>query len=157
MEKEEPMKNIIIALLGLTLLVGCTSTPRQIEISAKPINKPELILPPIEPLRLKDVEWVVINQDNYQEVFDKLLEDRKDPVLIGLTDDGYEVLSLNMSDIMRLIAQQKQIIAAYQNYYEESEQALDNANANIEDAQAEVEAQNTQPSESVLGNLNPFK
>ena len=157
MEKEEPMKNIIIALLGLTLLVGCTSTPRQIEISAKPIDKPELILPPIEPLRLKDVEWVVINQDNYQEVFDKLLEDRKDPVLIGLTDDGYEVLSLNMSDIMRLIAQQKQIIAAYQNYYEESEQALDDANANIEDAQAEVEAQNNQPSESVLGNLNPFK
>lgn len=151
------MKNIIIALLGLTLLVGCTSTPRQIEISAKPIDKPELILPPIEPLRLKDVEWVVINQDNYQEVFDKLLEDRKDPVLIGLTDDGYEVLSLNMSDIMRLIAQQKQIIAAYQNYYEESEQALDDANANIEDAQAEVEAQNNQPSESVLGNLNPFK
>ena len=157
MEKEEPMKNIIIALLGLTLLVGCSSPPRQIEISAKPIAKPELILPPIEPLRLKDVEWVVINQDNYQEVFDKLLEDRKDPVLIGLTDDGYEVLSLNMSDIMRLIAQQKQIIAAYQNYYEESEQALDNANANIEDAQAEVEAQNNQPSESVLGNLNPFK
>ena len=151
------MKNIIIALLGLTLLVGCTSTPRQIEISAKPIAKPELILPPIEPLRLKDVEWVVINQDNYQEVFDKLLEDRKDPVLIGLTDDGYEVLSLNMSDIMRLIAQQKQIIAAYQNYYEESEQALDDANANIEDAQAEVDAQNNQPSESVLGNLNPFK
>ena len=151
------MKNIIIALLGLTLLVGCSSPPRQIEISAKPIAKPELILPPIEPLRLKDVEWVVINQDNYQEVFDKLLEDRKDPVLIGLTDDGYEVLSLNMSDIMRLIAQQKQIIAAYQNYYEESEQALDNANANIEDAQAEVEAQNNQPSESVLGNLNPFK
>lgn len=150
MEKEEPMKNIIIALLGLTLLVGCTSTPRQIEISAKPIDKPELILPPIEPLRLKDVEWVVINQDNYQEVFNKLLEDRKDPVLIGLTDDGYEVLSTNISDIMTLIAQQKQIITAYKNYYEKSEQALDDANANIQSAQEEVESQQLEENSSFL-------
>ena len=58
---------------------------------------------------------------------------------------------------MALIAKQKTVIAAYQNYYEESEQALDAANQNIEDAQAEVEAQNNQPTESVLGNLNPFK
>jgi len=144
------MKNIIIALLGLTLLVGCTSTPRQIEISAKPIDKPELILPPIEPLRLKDVEWVVINQDNYQEVFNKLLEDRKDPVLIGLTDDGYEVLSTNISDIMTLIAQQKQIITAYKNYYEKSEQALDDANANIQSAQEEVESQQLEENSSFL-------
>jgi len=150
LEKEEPMKNIIIALLGLTLLVGCTSTPRQIEISAKPIDKPELILPPIEPLRLKDVEWVVINQDNYQEVFNKLLEDRKDPVLIGLTDDGYEVLSTNISDIMTLIAQQKQIITAYKNYYEKSEQALDDANANIQSAQEEVESQQLEENSSFL-------
>ena len=151
------MKTLVIALLGLTLLVGCTSTPRQIEISAKPIDKPNLVLPPVEQLRLKDVEWMVITQDNYQEVFDKLLKDKKDPALIGLTDDGYETLSLNMSDIMRLLQQQKAIIAAYQNYYEESEQALDDANANIEDAQAEVEAQNNQPSESTLDKLNPFK
>ena len=151
------MKTLVIALLGLTLLVGCTSTPRQIEISAKPIDKPNLVLPPVEQLRLKDVEWIVITKENYQEVFDKLLKDKKDPALIGLTDDGYETLSLNMSDIMRLLQQQKAIIAAYQNYYEESEQALDDANANIEDAQAEVEAQNNQPEESTLDKLNPFK
>jgi len=151
------MKTLVVALLGLTLLVGCTTQPQRIEISAKPIDKPQLILPPVEPLRLKDVEWVIITEENAQEVFEQLLKDRKDPMLIGLTDDGYEILSLNMSDIMKLIAQQRQIIAAYRNYYEESEQALDDANANIEDAQAEVEAQNNKPTESILGNLNPFK
>lgn len=144
------MKVLIAALLGLTLLVGCTTQPQRIEISAQPIDKPELILPPVEALRLKDVEWIVINQENAQEVFDKLIEDRKDPVLIGLTDDGYEVLSTNISDIMTLIAQQKQIIAAYQNYYEQSEQALDDANANIEGAQAEVEAQQPEENSSFL-------
>jgi hypothetical protein len=150
------MRFIALTLVAL-LLVGCGTTPRQIEISAKPIDKPNLVLPPVEQLRLKDVEWMVITQENYQEVFDKLLKDKKDPALIGLTDDGYETLSLNMSDIMRLLAQQKAIIAAYQNYYEDSEKALEDANAQIEDAQAEVEAQNNQPEESTLDKLNPFK
>ena len=156
MEEEEPMRFIALTLVAL-LLVGCGTTPRQIEISAKPIDKPNLVLPPVEQLRLKDVEWVIITQDNYQEVFDKLLKDKKDPALIGLTDDGYETLSLNMSDIMRLLAQQKAIIAAYQNYYEDSEKALEDANAQIEGAQAEVEAQNVAPQESTLDKLNPFK
>jgi len=150
------MRFLVIALVSTLVLAGCTTKPRQIEISAKPIDKPALVLPPVEQLRLKDVEWVIITEENAQEVFAKLLKDKKDPMLIGLTDDGYEVLSLNMSEIMRLIAQQKQIIAAYKNYYEASEQALDDANAQIDGAKAEVEAQNNQPTKSIIGNINPF-
>lgn len=151
------MKKLIVALLGLTLLVGCSAKPQRIEISAKPIDKPNLILPPAQELRLKDLEWVIINQENADEVFAQLLKDKKDPVLIGLTDEGYEILSLNYSDIMAYIQQQNAIIKAYRNYYEESEQALENANSQIEGAQAEVEAQNNAPQESTLDRLNPFK
>lgn len=151
------MRTFIVALLGLALLAGCTSTPRQIEISAKPIDKPNLILPPAQQLNLKDVEWVIINKENAEEVFAQLLEDKKDPVLIGLTDEGYEILSLNYSDIMAYIQQQNAIIKAYRNYYEESEQALEDANSQIEGAKAEVEAQNSAPQESTLDRLNPFK
>ena len=151
------MKHIIVGIIAVALLAGCTAKPKMIEISAKPIEKPKLVLPPAEELRLKDLEWVVINEENAQEVWDKLKADKKDPVLIGLTDDGYEILAMNMSDIMKLLQQQKAIIAAYQNYYENSEQALESANAQIEGAQAEVEAQNSAPQESVLDRLNPFK
>ena len=151
------MKTLIVAILGLALLAGCTSTPRQIEISAKPIDKPKLVLPPAEELRLKDLTWVVINEENYKEVFEKLKKDKKDPVLIGLTDDGYEILAMNMSDIMKLLQQQKAIIAAYQNYYEESEQALEDANSEIEGAKEQVDKQNNAPEESVLDKINPFK
>ena len=151
------MKTLIVAILGLALLAGCTSTPRQIEISAKPIDKPKLVLPPAEELRLKDLTWVVINEENYKEVFEKLKKDKKDPVLIGLTDDGYEILAMNMSDIMKLLQQQKAIIAAYQNYYEESEQALEDANSEIEGAKQQVDKQNNAPEESVLDKINPFK
>ena len=41
-------------------------------------------------------------------------------MLIGLSDDGYEILALNYSDIMAYIQQQNAIIKAYRNYYEES-------------------------------------
>lgn len=149
---------IIAAGLILVLLAGCSTPVRQIEISAKPIDRPVLILPPAQQLDLKDVEWIIINEENAEEVFAQLVKDKKDPVLIGLTDDGYEVLSLNYSDIMSYIQQQNAIIKAYRNYYEKSEQALQDANAQIEGAQAEVEAQNnTPPPESTLDRLNPFK
>ena len=157
MEKEKPMKTLVVAILGLVLLAGCSSTPRQIEISAKPIDKPKLVLPPADELRLKDLTWIVINEENAQEVWDKLKKDKKDPVLIGLTDDGYEILAMNISDIMKLLQQQKAIIAAYQAYYEESEQALEDANNQIKDAQEEVDKQNNTPDESVIDKINPFK
>ena len=144
-------------LLAAFVLSSCTSTPRQIEISAKPIEKPKLVLPPADELRLKDLEWVVINEENAQEVWERLKKDKKDPVLIGLTDDGYEILAMNMSDIMKLLQQQKAIIAAYQNYYEESEQALEDANSEIQGAKEQVDEQNNTPDDSVLDKLNPFK
>jgi hypothetical protein len=150
------MKTVFVALLGFALLTGCASQPQRIEISAKPIEKPNLILPPAQELRLKDLEWVIINQENAEEIFAQLLKDKKDPVLIGLTDEGYEILSLNYSDIMAYIQQQNAIIKAYRNYYEESEQALEDANSQIEGAKAEVESQNNKPKESIIDRLNPF-
>lgn len=150
------MRLLAFALIGI-LLAGCSSAPpRQIEISAKPIDKPQLILPPVNELRLKETTWIIITKENAEEVFAELEKGRKDPVLIGLTDEGYETLSLNLSDIMAILQQQKAIIAAYQNYYEKSEQALEDANSQIEGAQAEVEAQQTIKEESTLDRLNPF-
>ena len=148
---------VLSILLAAFVLSSCTSTPRQIEISAKPIEKPKLVLPPADELRLKDLEWVVINEENAQEVWERLTKDKKDPVLIGLTDDGYEILAMNMSDIMKLLQQQKAIIAAYQNYYEESEQALEDANSEIQGAKEEVDKQNSTPEDSILSKINPFK
>jgi hypothetical protein len=163
-EKEELMNRhvgrgviVLVILLAAFVLSSCTSTPRQIEISAKPIEKPKLVLPPADELRLKDLEWVVINEENAQEVWERLTKDKKDPVLIGLTDDGYEILAMNMSDIMKLLQQQKAIIAAYQNYYEESEQALEDANSEIQGAKEEVDKQNSTPEDSILNKINPFK
>ena len=122
------MKKTILALFCVVILAGCSTTAQKIEVSAKPIEKPKLVVPDASVLNLKEVEWFVINEENVEEVWQRISDDKKDIVLFGLTDDGYEKLSLNMSDIMTLIQQQQAIIGAYKNYYENAEEAIDNKN-----------------------------
>ena len=50
--------------------------------------------------------------------------------LFVLTGEGYENLGLNFGDIRALVQQQQRIIVAYENYYKQAEQAMDNAVTN---------------------------
>ena len=76
---------------------------------------------------MRDVKWVLITPENYEEVFAELGKDGRPVVLFGLTDKGYENLGLNLSDLRAYIQQQQAIMAAYQSYYVASERALDDA------------------------------
>jgi len=98
---------------------------RQIEVSSKPIDKPELILPPVDELNMRPVEWIVINENNVEEVIAKLKSEGKAFAIYGLTGKGYGNLGLNFSDIRALVQQQQAIIAAYEGYYQEAEEAMD--------------------------------
>ena len=98
---------------------------RQIEVSSKPIDKPELILPPVDELNMRPVEWIVINESNVDEVIAKLKSEGKAFAIYGLTGKGYGNLGLNFSDIRALVQQQQAIIAAYEGYYQEAEEAMD--------------------------------
>jgi len=76
---------------------------------------------------MKTVEWIVINEANVDQVIAKLQSEGKAFALYALTGDGYGNLSLNFSNIRALVQQQQAIIAAYEGYYKEAEQALDKA------------------------------
>ena len=124
---------LIKSVLGFTILIGlaaCSTQPQQIEISSKPIEKPTLSLPPVDELNMRNVEWIVINQDNIDVVMQRLQSEGKPFALYSLTGDGYGNLGLNFSDIRALVQQQQAIIAAYEGYYEQAEQAMDNAVVN---------------------------
>tara|TARA_B100000085_G_C18561083_1_gene519569 strand:+ start:612 stop:1085 length:474 start_codon:yes stop_codon:yes gene_type:complete len=140
---------IVLVILAIGFLMsGCASKPQQINISAKPIEKPKLIVPQAEVLKLKELEWIVITESNVDQVWQRLTEKKVDVVLFGITDEGYEILARNMSDIMSHIEQQKAIIAAYKNYYEESEKAIDEANKNQDAINNEIDKVNTKNEDS---------
>lgn len=121
-----------LGFLILSLVSACGKPPvQEIQISAKPVDKPELVLPYADPVKTRDVQWVIITPDNYEEVFNDLAKKGQPIVLFGLTDKGYENLALNLSDIRAFIQQQQAIILAYEGYYKQSNAAIDAANAEI--------------------------
>jgi len=147
------IKNVLgygLGLLALLVISGCSSMPQKIEVSAKPIDKPELVLPDPEVLRMKEVKWVLLTPENFEEKVAEIEATGRPVVFFALSDEGYENISNNFSSIRAYIQQQQAIIAAYENYYKNANEALDAANSNIESAAAEVEAQQSQEQESTL-------
>lgn len=118
-----------LGFLTLFLVNGCSKPVQEIQVSAKPVEKPELVLPYADPIKTRDVQWIIITPDNYEQVFSELQKSGSPVVLFGLTSKGYENLSLNIGDIRAYIQQQKAIIVAYEGYYKESNAAIDAANA----------------------------
>jgi len=118
------------SVLGFTILkslAACSTKPQQIDISTSPVEKPTLTLPPVDELNMRNVEWIVLNEGNVDSVIDKLQTEGKAFALYALTGEGYGNLGLNFSDIRALVQQQQAIIAAYEGYYKEAEEALDKA------------------------------
>lgn len=151
------IKNVLGFGLVLVLLSGCSSTPQRIEVSAKPVEKPELVLPNADSLRMKDVEWILITPENFEEKVAEIQATGRPVVFFALTDEGYENISMNFSSIRAFIQQQRAIIVAYENYYKNANEALDAANANIDNAKQQVDAQQDVQQPSALDRLNPFK
>jgi hypothetical protein len=114
---------------GLVLaLTACSGNPLQrIEVSAKPIDRPDLVLPPVDELNLRPIEWIIINEENLDEKIAELTAGGAPLAMFVLTGDGYSNLGLNFSDIRALVQQQQQIILAYERYYRNAEAAMENA------------------------------
>ena len=66
---------------------------------------------------MRTVDWVIITEANFAEVVAKAKKDDKTIAFFALTDEGYEALGLNFSDIRALVQQQKAIIGSYETYY----------------------------------------
>lgn len=116
------MKQLILIALMATMLTACSSVPRILDFNSAPIERSPLVLPEVDTFSSREVQWVVVTPENVNNVIRDLEKSDNNIVLFALTDDGYENLSLNMADIIKLIRQQRAIIAAYEQYYEQEEQ-----------------------------------
>jgi hypothetical protein len=116
------MKSIIAVIIAAAMLQGCAllgwKAIEGIEIKKKAVDRTPLNLADPQPLKPTVPQWRVITPENQAQVFAELKSKNTDQVLFALTDDGYEELSIDIAQIRTLIAQQRDIIVKYREYYE---------------------------------------
>ena len=114
--------NVLVAGLAIILLSSCAAGVKTLETYTIEKKREPLNLTMPAPLELQDVDWIVITKDNAEEVFEKIKNEKNgDYALFALTDTGYEKIALNLADIRNKLAEQRQIILSYQEYYEPKE------------------------------------
>ncbi len=109
-----------VLLFGLVaiLLSSCAAGVKEITSYKIEKKRESLNLTDPAPLELQDIDWIIITKDNADEVFEKIKEGGGEYSLFALTDKGYEKLALNFADIRNKLAEQRQIILSYKEYYE---------------------------------------
>ena len=104
-------------LILATLLTNCSSVKKlsifKQEVPRVPLNLEKPAAPNMEKLN-----WIIITSDNAEEVFAKMKEDGKDPVLFGLSDDDYEILAKNFAQIRNQLKITNDLLDKYKKYYE---------------------------------------
>jgi|TARA_A100001015_G_scaffold218117_1_gene245146 hypothetical protein len=119
MEGKEFIMKILLVLIGLCFLQGCTTAIKTIEVLNRPEPKTPLNLDMPETLSLAPIEWIIITPENAEEVWAKLAEDPKgEVVLFALNESGYEELAKNYASIRTALAEHRNVIIAYRDYYE---------------------------------------
>jgi len=105
----------ILLLLPLLFLVGCGSKP--IQISTKPVEPIPLVIPSVDQYKHRKIKWIIVTPENAKKVFEDLQKKGQPVVLFALTSKGYENLSLNTSDQIKITSQLRAVIEAYKKYY----------------------------------------
>ena len=118
---ENKMKNILLLGLLAVFLSSCSESVQEIQVTTIEVSKTPLNLPNPDPLQLQDVEWIIITKDNAMEIFDKLKAAGGEYALFAVEDTGYEKIQVNYTHIRNKLAEQKQLLLAYKEYYESEE------------------------------------
>jgi hypothetical protein len=107
--------NKIFAILTILLLTGCSiGGEKKIKIFSveKPREKLNYEMP--TPLQMEEIFWHIITSK-------KLEEAGIDPVLFGITDKDFQVLSRNFAQIRQKLQETNNLLEEYKKYYEGAE------------------------------------
>jgi len=98
----------------LIMACSCSLLPtKQIQVSAKPIERQ--IVQPIMPreIDLKQPEWIAITPDNWEEQLAKIEKQEGELVFLAMTIPDYEIMAYNMQEIKRYITELKDVVVYY--------------------------------------------
>jgi hypothetical protein len=106
---------IVLFVAFCLALSGCTRT---LDLICRAEEREPLALQSPDTLQLNDLRWFIVTRENFNAKFDALNELGYSQVFFGLTDEGYESLSINTKKTQNHILQQNLIIEQYKKYYE---------------------------------------
>ena len=111
-----------LLILVIVALTGCSiGGEKKIKIFSVEEPRAKLDYPMPDALTLEKVRWIVITSENAEEVFAKLEKEGIDPVIFGLTDKDYEILSKNFAQIRAKLQETNNLLEQYKKYYESEE------------------------------------
>ena len=93
---------------------NCSLIPtKQVEVVAKPIER--TIVQPIMPreIDLKEVMWLTITPENFEEQFAVIEEQEGELVFLAMTIPDYETMAYNMQELKRYITELKDVVVYY--------------------------------------------
>jgi hypothetical protein len=109
------LKKPLILLSSLLVLSACAkSNPPETIVQTEYIERTIEQAQRPSPINLMDVKWYVVNEGNIDEFLSRFEGEEGEIVFIALSVRDYENLSLNLAELRRYIAQQKQIIVYYE-------------------------------------------
>ena len=114
------IQSALVSLILITFLTSCSGV-KQLEIFKQEVPREKLNLEKPTPLEMEKIHWHIITSANAEEVFKKLEADGIDPVLFGLTDKDFEMLSKNFAKIRNQLMQTNKLLDQYKEYYEAEE------------------------------------
>ena len=114
------IQSVLLLLILTTLLTSCAGV-KTLEIFKKEVPREKLNLDKPTPLQMEEIYWHIITSENAEEVSKKLEADGIDPVLFGLTDKDFEMLSKNFAKIRNQLMQTNKLLDQYKEYYESEE------------------------------------
>ena len=117
-------------LILITFLISGCSSVQKLDVYSTEVERAPLNLPNPETPKLEDIKWIIITSENAEEVFAKMKEQGKDPVLFGISDDDYELLAKNFAQIRAFMIQQGMTLEQYREYYVGDSSTTDNATNN---------------------------
>ena len=114
--------NALVLLIPITILISRCSSVQKLDVFTTEVERAPLNLPNPETPKMESINWIIITSENAAEVFAKMQEQGKDPVLFGLSDDDYELLSKNFAQVRAFMIQQGITLDEYRKYYEPQEE-----------------------------------
>jgi len=106
-----------ILIAGFLTLSGCSSI-KQLDIFTMEVERQPLDLEKPTIQQLEELKWIIITSENADEVFKKMKEKGIDPVIFGLSDNDFQLLSKNFAQIRAHMMKLNVMIDEYKDYYE---------------------------------------